>query len=148
MHARKLEVAKENAFTLVEILIVVVILGILAAVVTPQFATATDDSRMATAHHELTKLRRAIEIYQVRNANALPNVLAGDGTWGELVLPGQYMSGPPGNSWVGGVNAGVIVIANAPDGAYQTTHGWIFDDTSGQVWAGSFDANDQPYDRP
>ncbi len=148
MRARKLDVGKKNAFTLVEILIVVVILGILAAIATPQFASATDDSRRATTDHELKKLRRAVEVYQVRNGNALPNVAPGDGTWGEIVLPGEYLSGPPVNSWVGGPNDGVIVIGNAPDGAYQTTHGWIFDDATGQIWAGSFDANDQPLPMP
>ena len=140
-----LSVGKKNAFTLVEILIVVVILGILAAVVTPQFAGASEAAQEETTRHELQKLRRAIEIYMTRNGNALPNVVAGDGTWGEIVQPGEYLSGPPQNSWVGGPNAGVIIIRDTPDDAYQTTHGWIYDDTTGQVWAGGFDGNDEPY---
>ena len=148
MRTQKLEVGKRNAFTLVEILIVVVILGILAAITTPQFAAATDDSRKATTGHELKKLRRAIEVYQVRNGNALPNVLAGDGTWGEIIQTGEYLSAPPQNSWVSGVNSGVIIIGDANDAGYQTTHGWIYDDVTGFIRAGSFDANDNPYPRP
>ncbi len=148
MRAKQLEVGKKNAFTLVEILIVVVILGILAAIATPQFASATDDSRMATTGHELEKLRRAIEVYQVRNGNALPNVVAGDGTWGEIIQTGEYLSGPPANSWVSGPNAGQIVIGDTADAGYQTNHGWIYDDATGYVRAGSFDVDDNPYPRP
>lgn len=138
-----LDVGKGNAFTLVEILIVVVILGILAAIVTPQFAGASEAAQENTTKHELDKLRRAVEIYMTRNGNALPNVTPGDGTWGEIVQPGEYLSGPPKNSWVGGANAHVIVIADEADDAYQTAYGWIFDDATGQVWAGGFDRRDQ-----
>ncbi len=138
-------VGKKNAFTLVEILIVVVILGILAAVVTAQFTGASEDAQEETTRHELQKLRRAIEIYMTRNGNALPNVVAGDGTWGEIVQPGEYLSGPPRNAWVGGPNAEVIIIRDTPDEAYQTAYGWIYDDTTGQVWAGGFDGNDEPF---
>ncbi len=35
-----------------------------------------------------------------------------------------------------------------PDVAYQTTHGWIFDDATGTIWAGGFDLNDEPIPQP
>lgn len=139
----RLEVGRQNAFTLVEILIVVVILGILAAIVTPQFAGASEAAQKNTTKHELDKLRRAVEIYMTRNGNALPNVVAGDGTWGEIVQPGEYLSGPPKNSWVGGANAHVIVFGDQADDMFQTGYGWIYDDATGQVWAGGFDSRDQ-----
>lgn len=137
-----------RAFTLVEILIVVIILGILAAIVVPQMSGATEEAAETATYHELQKIRNNIEVYQARNRE-LPNVTAGVGAaaWGPVVdAGGQYMMSAPRNAWVG-ANGQVVVLGAAPDGAYQTTHGWIFDPASGQVWAGGFDANDRPHNR-
>ncbi len=137
-----------RAFTLVEILIVVVILGILAAIVVPQFTGATGEAAAGTASYELEKLRRALDVYQARWSNALPAVQAGDGTWGPLVGgSGEYLKEAPRNPYIGGTNARVIAIASEPDSAFHTGYGWIFDPTTGQVWAAGFDANDQPLPR-
>jgi prepilin-type N-terminal cleavage/methylation domain-containing protein len=136
---------RHKAFTLVEILIVVVILGILAAVVVPQFVGAVSETSIGTTQSELTKLRRAVEVFQVRNENTLPTVAAGDGTWGDLIANnGEYLKEAPANPYVGGDNARVIVLGSGPDAAYQRTHGWIYDDTTGEIWAGGFDADDEP----
>lgn len=138
-----------RGFTLVEILIVVVILGILAAIVVPQFADATEEAGEKTAVHEVQKLRRAIEVYQVRNANVLPDVAEGDGTWGSLVgAEGEYLKSAPVNPYVGSINDGVIVFGNAADAEYQTNHAWVYDPATGDVWAGGFDAEDNPYPKP
>jgi len=139
--------SKPNAFTLVEILIVVVILGILAALVVPLMAGASEDAAVATAHTELNKVRRAVEVYMVSNENALPTVAAGDGTWGEIVSR-AYLREAPTNQYVGGANARTIALGTAADTTFQTTHGWIFNATTGEVWAGNFDANDEPLPRP
>lgn len=139
----------KHGFTLVEILIVVVILGILAAIIVPNFANAVNDASVATTVNELNKIRRASEYFQVRNDSTMPNVLAGDGTWGVLVAgSGDYLKSAPTNAYVGGVNDQVIVLGNAPDAAYQTTHGWIFDAATGEIWAGGFDVNDEPLPKP
>lgn len=136
---------RRNAFTLVEILIVVLILGILAAIVAQGFTDSTVQAATQTTIYELEKVRRAIDIYRVEHGQKLPAVMAGDGTWGEIVgNSGAYLTSPPLNPYVGGANARVITIANTPDNAYHDDYGWIFDDTTGQVWAASFDANDSP----
>jgi general secretion pathway protein G len=144
-----------RAFTLVEILIVVVILGILAAIIIPQFSSATQEAAVNATYDQLQKIRRAVGVYRARNGDALPPVTeqAGDpvAAWGILVSnSGDYMLGVPTNSWVGGANAREVrVVANAvPDTAFQTDYGWIFDSATGDVWAGGFDANDRPLPRP
>ena len=138
-----------NGFTLVEILIVVVILGILAAFVVPSFMGAVEEATVGTTQSELQKLRRAVEVFQVRNENALPTVTAGDGTWGDLIAnTGEYLKEAPVNPYVGGPNNQQIILANAPDAAYQTTHGWVYNDATGEIWAGGFDGNDEPLPRP
>ena len=56
-----------KAFTLIEILIVVVILGILAAVVIPQFTNAADEANNAGVRTQLQTLRSQIELYRAEN---------------------------------------------------------------------------------
>ena len=131
-----------RAFTLVEILIVVVILGILAALVVPNFANATTDARINTTYSELEKLRRAIDVYHARNNGQYPSITLGD--WGTMTSDGEYLSAAPRNAYVGGTNATQIILGTAPDTAFQTTHGWIYNATTGEIWAGSFDADDRP----
>lgn len=136
-------------FTLVEILIVVVILGILAALVVPKFASATQDAQDGATIDQLSKVRRALDVYYAKN-NQWPDVTAGTGTWGSLTSVGGfvYLRGTPMNSWVGGANGTKIIFGTGPDGSYQTTHGWIYDPVTGSVWAGCFDVNGRPYPRP
>lgn len=65
-----------KAFTLVEILIVVVILGILAAIVIPQFTNASQDAQRGNVQTQVQSIRNQIELYRVKNNGASP-ALAG-----------------------------------------------------------------------
>ena len=55
--------AIQKGFTLVELLIVVIILALLAAIVVPQFASSTDDAKLAALDSTLANMRAAIDIY-------------------------------------------------------------------------------------
>lgn len=52
-----------QGFTLVELLIVVIILAVLAAVVFPQFSSSTNDAKSAALQSNLANIRSAIEFY-------------------------------------------------------------------------------------
>jgi prepilin-type N-terminal cleavage/methylation domain-containing protein len=70
---------KERGFSLVELLIVVIILSILAAIVVPQFSSATTDAQDAALDSNLSTVRAAIELYKVQHANAYPSSKAASG---------------------------------------------------------------------
>lgn len=140
-----------RAFTLVEILIVVVILGILAAIVTPQFSRATEDAKLGATLDQLGKVRSALAVYMVRNQNRAPEIEEGDATWGQLMDGSQYLRYAPRNMYVGAPGAQTqIIVRDEPDSEFPTepTYAWIYSPANQQVWAAGFDAEDRPLDRP
>lgn len=130
---------RANAFTLVEILIVVVILGILAAIVIPQFTKASESAVRSTLKSQLQTLVSQIELYRVRNRGTYPEI--GDGQsnngWGDLIDEG-YIKTEPLNAYVGMTNLVTgdnTAMAIARDDA---TSGWVTDG-SGGLWAVGYD---------
>lgn len=63
-----------RGFTLVEILIVVVILGILAVMVVPQFSTASEDAMESQLRSNVRLVRSQIELYRVQHDGRLPHL--------------------------------------------------------------------------
>ena len=71
----------QKGFTLVELLIVVIILAVLAAIVVPQFGSSTEDASVATLKSNLAAMRNAVELYyQQHNARYPGKYKASDGT--------------------------------------------------------------------
>ena len=54
---------KQHGFTLIEMLIVVIVLGILAAIIIPQITVSTGDAKLNTLKTNLNGIRKAIEHY-------------------------------------------------------------------------------------
>jgi len=131
-----------KAFTLVEILIVVVILGILAAIVVPQFANATRDSQAGNLKAQIKSIQNQLELAKARST---------DGTYPDLVtswdafITGGYVKSLPKNPF----NQLSIVVAAAadvdgsgnPTGGISgdATAGWAYDQTLGVFGASYFD---------
>jgi len=65
------------AFTLIEMLIVIVILGILAMVIIPQISTSTDDAKLSTLRTNLTSMRNVVEVYYAQHNNVYPGAVLG-----------------------------------------------------------------------
>ena len=67
---------KRSGFTLVEILIVVVILGILAAIVIPQFTEASTEAKLSSLCTDLQTMRSQIELYKIQHNDNPPTFAA------------------------------------------------------------------------
>jgi prepilin-type N-terminal cleavage/methylation domain-containing protein len=70
----------KQAFSIVELMIVVAILGILAAIVVPQFQSHATQAKEATAKDNLRVLRSAIELYAAKHTGVAPGYKDNDPT--------------------------------------------------------------------
>lgn len=109
----------KKAFTLVEILIVVVILGILAAIVVPQFTNASTEAQAGNVATQLQTIRSQIELFRVRNNGNYPNLIANQ--WTELT-GADYMRSAPLNPRT---RSTTVAAAEAED------VGWVWADEDG-----------------
>ncbi len=128
-----------KGFTLVEILIVVIILGILAAVVIPQFTEASNDARAAALDSDLQTVRSQIELWKIQHLDALPGNVNGvsmqdqltgktdqDGTLNANGAFGPYLQQFPTNPYTGTNTVGAAAAAG---------QGWIYDPATGDFSA-------------
>jgi len=137
---------RERGFTLVEILIVVVILGILAAIVIPQFTNASEAARGSSLVTQLQSIASQLELYQLQHNgdyptlaemalfNNLVNPTLVDGNAGVLGAAGSfgpYMQKPPVNPFTPGTVGNVVVATGAP----AATAGWCYDAATGRIRA-------------
>ena len=111
----------EKGFTLVEILIVVVILGILAAIVIPQFTSASESARASSLASQLQTVRSQLELYQVQHNGNNPTLTT---NWDQFTGQtnqagstsgtgfGPYMQQAPRNPFTGGTTVATTATAD------------------------------------
>ena len=58
---------KSHGFTLIEIMVVVVIMGVLAALVVPRLMGRADDARILAAKQDIATLMQALKLYRLDN---------------------------------------------------------------------------------
>lgn len=131
-----------KGFTLVEILIVVVILGILAAIVVPQFTSASSEAVKGALQSQIQTITSQVELYRVNNNGGYPHEDTNFGTandgWGPLV-GSRYMKEAPVNGYTGtavlAAQSGAEAAALGADRTSAT--GWFYENGSGAADAGT-----------
>lgn len=58
---------KQKGFTLIEIMVVVVILGVLAAFIVPQVLSRPDEAKMIKAQQDVVRIESALDMYRLDN---------------------------------------------------------------------------------
>jgi general secretion pathway protein G len=95
----------KRALSLVELMIVLAVLGILAAIIVPQFQSHTSQAKEAVAKDHLHILRGAIELYAAQHSGVPPgykNNIAGSAPssvyfYQQTVLSGNFFRKMPKN---------------------------------------------------
>ncbi len=95
---------RQAAFSLIELLLVLVILAVLAAVIVPKFTNRTEQARITAAKTDISMLETALDMYEVdtgkhpsteEGLNALVQQPASVTTWN-----GPYVKrGMPADPW-------------------------------------------------
>jgi type II secretion system protein G len=124
---------KKSAFTLVELIIVVAILGILAAIVLPEFQGHAQKAKEAAARDNLRILREAIERYEAdhgippgypdNNTNNSPAPIAFNV---QLTSEGGYLNRFPKNPFNGYYVVLVLQDSESFPLEGTGTKGWIY----------------------
>jgi len=131
----------QKGFTLVEILIVVVILGILAAIVIPQFTSASTEAKNNSLKADLQTLRSQIELFKIQHDDTWPGGGMGSLTDVQFVTDmttrqtyggkayGPYMQKVPANAFT---NSGTMTFV-ATGSHENNAAGWNMDPNTGEV---------------
>ena len=126
-----------RAFTLVEVLIVVIVLGILAAIVVPQFSSASEDATLSALQTTLQTMRAQLELYKLQHT----------GTYPTLAAFTAQMTAQTNISGAAGTDFGPYILAvpvnpftnvsTLTTNAASAGQGWYYNETTGE-----FRAND------
>lgn len=84
---------RAGGFTLIEIMVVIVILGVLAALVVPRVMSRPDEARVVAARQDIAAIMQALKLYRLDNQR-YPST-----EQGLQALVTRPTGGPPANNW-------------------------------------------------
>ncbi len=124
--------AKRSAFSLVELVVVVLIIGILAAVAAPKMFDTAGDARDSATRASLGILRDAVELHRAQNGTypTAANITT-------AIRP--FIKGPfprVQTTRVPGPNQNALVVGSTADPlavVASSTNGWVYNETTGDI---------------
>lgn len=134
---------RRSAFTLIEVLIVVIIMAVLAATIIPQFSSSTTDAKMSSLKFNLHTIRSQIELYKANHVGKVPTLANFkkqmtektdiNGTQTGELLYGPYIQGDiPANPFNGSNTiVAVATPGQVPTGPVAGGAGWQYDESTG-----------------
>jgi len=138
---------RSRGFTLIEILIVVIIIGILAAIVIPKFAGATTTSRKVSLKGELRQIRGAIQLYRVEHRDTSPDLVGTNwdifllysDTYGNTAAAPDLTVNPPVNCgpYLKDAPYNPLADSRVIDTVAGAGVGWVYDPSTGAIVATS-----------
>ena len=123
---RKRLPAGRRGFTLIELVVVILILGIIGAVAAPKMFNTMSTARTNTARESLQLIREAIEMYRAQDPNNAYPPAATLATALQPFLKGQFPVCP-----IGQQTATVFASTDNPLVVSATTDGWLYNQTTG-----------------
>jgi general secretion pathway protein G len=136
--------ARKSAFTLIEVLIVVVIMAILAATIIPQFTDSTKDAKASTVKFNLATLRSQIQLYRTQHNGVNPSSTlaelttttdaSGTSGTGANFVYGPYLREIPMNPFTNSKTVTVITADPATAANVTGSSGWLYNATTGNIW--------------
>ncbi len=138
--------SRNRAFTLVEVLIVVVVLGILAAIVIPQFSDASTDAKTSALTTNLATIRGQVQLYKLQHTDNYPTYAA---------FATQMTTFTDGSGNTNATKTATFkygpYLSTIPTNPFTETNALSNDDTATTAWyynqtTGEFKANDGIYE--
>ena len=123
---------KRKAFTLIELVVVVLIIGILAAVAAPKMFDTAGNARSSASRQSLTVLRDAVELYKSEN-----NVYPAIGTIATDLKP--YIKGQFPQEQLTAAGSATVTAFTGTPAVSGTTGGWLYNATTGEVYVNHAD---------
>jgi general secretion pathway protein G len=123
----------QRGFTLIEIMVVVVIMGVLAALVVPKLLNRAGESKIAAAKVDIATIMQALKLYKLDNQR-YPTT-----EQGLPALLEKPTSGPAANGWKAGG-----YVEKMPKDPWGNQYQYLYPGIKGEIDVFSYGADGQP----